>query len=148
MNILDALLGEHAALLTLFEFIDRDSAHMGLDRLHETGLLLERMLLAHATLEDHLLFDSVPDARGGLKAALDAMHEEHIELGSELGRLREAASEPAARGALARVLAVTREHFAVEERVLFALVAQRLGAEKLAELGAAWKRRRLPEAAA
>jgi hypothetical protein len=41
MNILDGLMGEHAVMLTLFEHLEQNAAHMDLQRLHEAGALLE-----------------------------------------------------------------------------------------------------------
>jgi len=48
MNILDGLLGEHAAILTLFEHLEQGAARMGLAQLQEAGALLERVLMTHA----------------------------------------------------------------------------------------------------
>jgi hemerythrin-like domain-containing protein len=43
---------------------------------------------------------------------------------------------------LRRLIEHTREHFAVEERVLFGLAKELLGTERLAELGEEFARRR------
>src|SRR3974390_2676009 len=122
MNILDGLLGEHAAILTLFEHLERGVAHMDLAALQASGAMLERVLMAHSVAEDRYLFDALAPGRGGFHEVLDAMRDEHIHMAQELGRLRECENEAAARGCLARLIDVTREHFEVEERVLFVLV--------------------------
>jgi len=147
MNILDGLLGEHAAILTLFEHLERSVAHMGLAQLHEAGAMLERVLMAHSVDEDRFLFDALAPAQSGLQETLEAMRDEHIQMAQELGRLRDCESEAAARGCLARLIDLTREHFEVEERVLFSLVARHLGSEQLERLGEGWKRHRMKEAA-
>lgn len=150
MNILDGLLGEHAAMLTLFEHLEQTSARMDLECLHEAGLLLERVVMAHSVAEDRYLFDAVPAVvsaqSGGLHEVLLAMRAEHKQLAHEFGALREAGSEAAARGCLLRLFEAIREHFAVEDRVLFQAAAKQIDQEKLQELGSAWKRHRLKEA--
>jgi hemerythrin-like domain-containing protein len=146
MNILDGLLGEHAALLTLFEHLGQNAAHMDLARLHETGALLERVVMVHSVAEDRFLFDAVTTGEGGLRDTLLAMRTEHKQMAQELDQLRGTASEAAARGCLRRVFEAIREHFEVEERVLFPLAARQISPEKLEELGAAWKRSRMREA--
>lgn len=146
MNILDGLMGEHAAMLTLFEHLEQNAAHMDLERLHETGELLERVVMVHSIAEDRFLFDAVPAAEGGLREALLAMRSEHRQLAQELDQLRTTANEASARGCLQRVFESAREHFGVEERVLFELAARQISQEKLEELGLAWKRRRMREA--
>jgi hemerythrin-like domain-containing protein len=146
MNILDGLMGEHAVMLTLFEHLEQNAAHMDLQRLHEAGALLERVVMVHSIAEDGFLFDAVPAAEGGLRDALLAMRAEHKQLVLELDQLRATTNEAAARGGLQRVFESVREHFEVEERVLFPLAARQISREKLEELGSAWKRRRMREA--
>jgi len=156
MNILDGLLGEHVALLTVFEHVEHNAAHMDLERLREAGLLLEHAVMVHSIAEDRYLFDALPDAAaslepgkaGGLGAVLNAMRTEHKQLARDFDALRAAGTEAAARGCLWRVLEATREHFEVEERVLFRAVADQIGPDKLEELGSAWKHYRMKEALA
>ncbi len=143
MNILDGLLGEHAAMFTLFEHLEQGAARMDLERLHEAALLLERMVMTHSIAEDRYLFDAVPERSGGLHDALMAMRAEHKQLAREFDDLRAIDNEATARGCLQRVMDTLREHFEVEERVLFQAVAKQLSHEKLEELGSAWKRNRL-----
>jgi len=146
MNILDGLLGEHAAIMTLFEHLERSVAHMSLPQLQESGAMLERVLMAHSVNEDRYLFDALTPVQGGFQETLDAMRDEHVQMAQELGRLRECENEAAARGCLARLIDLTREHFEVEERVLFPLVARHIGSEQLEQLGEGWKRNRMKEA--
>lgn len=152
MNILDGLLGEHAAMLTMFEHLEQGAARMDLERLHEAGLLLERMVMTHSIAEDRYLFDVLPDViwekPGGLRDVLLVMRAEHKQLGHEFDELRETGIEAAARGCLCRVIDAVREHFEVEERVLFQVVAKQMSRRDLEELGSAWKRHRMKEALA
>jgi iron-sulfur cluster repair protein YtfE (RIC family) len=142
MNIIDALIGEHAALLTLFGHIERHGPSWGLRAVKDAGLLLESMLMTHGLLEDRLLFDAVPSAEGAVRDVLESMRGEHKAIAATLERLRAATTEAAAKGLLARVIEIAREHFAVEERVLFELAGRALGAEKARELGREWAARR------
>jgi len=148
MNILDGLLGEHAVLLTLFEHLEQRAARMDLARLHEAGLLLEQVVMAHSIAEDRYLFDAVPESTGGLRDALLAMRAEHKELAREFDKLCGTGNEAAARGCLQRVFDAAREHFEVEERVLFQATARQISPKRLDALGSAWKRHRMKEALA
>jgi len=148
MNILDALLGEHAAVVTLFEYIEQGAARMDIDRIHEAGEMLERVLMVHSVAEDRFLFDAAPAAAGGLKDVLVAMRGEHKEMALELTKLRATSSVAAGRGSLLRLMQMTREHFEVEERVLFPVARKQMSAETLEELGERWKRHRMKEAQA
>jgi hemerythrin-like domain-containing protein len=120
---------------------------MELAQLQAAGALLERVLMTHAVTEDRYLFDALAPGQSGFHEVLDAMRDEHIQMAQELGKLRECENEAAARGCLARLIDVTREHFEIEERVLFSLAAKRLSGEQLEQLGAGWKRHRMKEAA-
>ncbi len=133
-------------MFTLFEHLEQGAARMDLERLREAALLLERMVMVHSIAEDRYLFDAVPERAGGLHDALLAMRAEHKQLAREFEDLRAIDNEAAARGRLRRVVDTVREHFEVEERVLFEAAAKQISHEKLEELGSAWKRRRMREA--
>ena len=149
MNILDGLLGEHAALLTVFEHLEQKSSHMSVDELQEAGALLERLLMAHSVGEDRFLFDAVKANHGmGVEETLIAMRGEHRVMAAEIATLRACDKAAQGRSQLRRLIESTREHFGVEERVLFAVAARELSREKLEELGDGWKRFRMREAVA
>jgi hypothetical protein len=59
---------------------------------------------------------------------------------------RATGSEAAARGCLRSLVDAVREHFELEERVLFRAATTQIGPQRLEELGAAWKRQRMREA--
>ena len=142
MNIIDALIGEHAALLTVLEHIEKFQAGWQLQQYHEACSLLESLLATHAVLEDELLFDPITPQSGHFATTLQTMNEDHHELRHLVGDLKYSETLPDARRLMNRLIEVTREHFAIEERVLFGLAAAILGAEKLQRLGDEWAARR------
>lgn len=142
MNIIDALLGEHAALLTVFDHVQRFQSGWQLPQFGETCLLLESLLATHAILEDELLFDPITPDRGRFAETLRLMREEHDELRRLVGDLKHADTVPDSRRLLNRLIEVAREHFAVEERVLFSMAAEVIGAPRLQKLGEEWALRR------
>jgi len=133
-------------MLTLIEHLEQALARMDLERLHEAGALVEQVVMAHSIAEDKHLFDSLPTAAGGLQESMSAMQSEHRQLAHDFDQLRATTNEAAARGCLRRLFESVREHFGVEERVLFPVLARQIPRERLEELGSAWKRRRMREA--
>jgi len=141
-DLVDLLLGEHACILALMRHQERRLKSMSAAELRECGAALEAVLQAHAVEEDQLLFGSVGEPEPQLKSALDAMYGEHEQMRRMLEELRLARRAEPARALLRRLMELAREHFAVEERVLFGLVRERLGEARLRELGRAYARRR------
>lgn len=142
MNIIDALLGEHATLLTVFNHIQKFQAGWDMAQFSETCLLLESLLATHGILEDELLFDPITPDHGRFAETLRLMREEHDELRRLAGDLKHAETVPEARSVLNRLIEAAREHFAVEERVLFGMAAEAIGAARLQKLGDEWAARR------
>ncbi|MBI5283399.1 MAG: hemerythrin domain-containing protein [Candidatus Solibacter usitatus] len=142
LDLIDLLLGEHAALLSLLRYLDNHRPSMDLTALREAARALEAVLMAHAIEEDSLLFHALPADQRGVRETLDAMFAEHNEQRRLLSELLAAEELPAARSLMKRVIELTREHFAVEERVLFGLARQILPLERLTDLGAEFARRR------
>jgi hemerythrin-like domain-containing protein len=142
LDLIDLLLGEHAALLSLFRHIDTRLGSMDLGQVLAAGETVEAMLMAHAVEEDGLLFHALPAGQRGVRQTLEAMLGEHNEQRRMLEELRTMENLVAARGKLQRVMELTREHFAVEERVLFGLAKELLGEDRLVELGEEFARRR------
>lgn len=128
MNIIDALLGEHAMLYTLFEFIE-DRAAAG-DDVDTLANLLETALLAHASVEDNILFPALEEHLGP-HGPLAVMRADHHDLEVGATRVRTAAH-------LEGLMEAAREHFAKEEQVLFPAARQVFGADQLADLGRRW----------
>jgi len=143
MNVIDFLLGEHAVLRTLFGHLERQRPRWTAAEIRSAGQYLESLLAPHALLEDELLFDALPAQDVQLETVLAAMTDEHRRMGQLLSVVREVEDDLEARRLLGEVLDLTREHFEVEERVLFTLAAQSLGPARLHALAQEWARRRL-----
>lgn len=141
-DLIELLLGEHAAILALFRNLEQRLPEMGLGEMRGAGYTVEALLMAHAIEEDALLFHALPEKRESVKRTLDAMFGEHNEQRRLMEELRSAQTTQAVRKLLSQVIELTREHFAVEERVLFDLARKLLGKRRLGELGAEFARRR------
>ena len=142
LDLIDLLLGEHASLLTLFRYYENNLATLDVSGVRAAGAVMEALLMAHAIDEDGLLFNAMPAGQGGVRETLDAMCGEHNELRQLLEELPSIEDLTRARGQVRRVLELAREHFAVEERILFGLARQVLPQETLATLGGEFARRR------
>jgi len=142
MNLIDALLGEHAALYALFDHVQRFVAGWDLAQAKQAGSMLESVLALHAQFEDELLFDTLVPEKASLAETLAAMRAEHRHIASSLSTLQEVEEEHNGRLLLRHVVELAREHFAVEERVLFSLAEQDLGPAMLNELGNRWAKAR------
>lgn len=141
-GLIELLLGEHGCILALVRSMERRLATMGLAELKGCGAALEAVLQAHAVEEDQLLFASLEGVPPQLHTALEAMYGEHEEMRRLLEELRNVRQAQRARSMLLRLIELVREHFAVEERVLFGLVRERLSEERLRELGCRYAQRR------
>lgn len=142
LDLIGLLLGEHAAILALFRSLEQRLPDMGLQEMQGAGYTIEALLMAHAIEEDALLFHALPEKRDSVKRTLDAMFGEHNEQRRLMEELRTARTTQAVRKLLGQVIDLTREHFAVEERVLFDLARKVVGKRRLEELGAEFARRR------
>ncbi len=142
LDVIDLLLGEHGCMLSLFRHIEMRLPNMSLDEIHAAGEALESLLMAHALEEDQLVFHALRVEQNGVKETLAAMAGEHNEQRRMLEELREQTEVVRARGQLGRLMELTREHFAVEERILFGLAKVVLDEDRRSELGQEYARRR------
>jgi hemerythrin-like domain-containing protein len=141
-DLIDLLLGEHGCILALIRHQERRMARMSLCGLQECAAALEAVLQAHAVEEDQLLFGRLEEAPAAVRATLEAMYGEHQEMRALLEELRKQRQAARARAMLGRLMELAREHFAVEERVLFGLVREWMSPETLQKLGREYARRR------
>jgi hemerythrin-like domain-containing protein len=141
-DLIDLLLGEHGCILAMIRYQERRLATMGLRELKECGAALEAMLQAHAVEEDQLLFGALGHVPDSVRATLEAMYGEHEEMRALLARLAGQRQAARARRLLVRLMELAREHFAVEERVLFGLVREWIGPDRLRQLGQKYAQRR------
>ena len=141
-DLIDLLLGEHGCILALMQHEERRLPSMSLRELKDCGAALEAVLQAHAVEEDQLLFGALAELPAGVRVTLEAMYGEHQEMRRLLEDLKQQRQALRARSLLARLIELAREHFAVEERVLFGLVREWLSQDRLQELGREYGRRR------
>jgi len=146
VGLIELLLGEHGCILALLRSMEQRLSSMGLAELKGCGAALEAILQAHAVEEDQLLFASLDHAPPALEKALEAMYGEHEEMRRLLEELHTVRQSGRARSLLRRLMDLVREHFAVEERLLFGLVRERISEDRLRELGRRYARRRGVEA--
>jgi len=139
MRITDALLGEHGVLYALFDHVEGELDD-GADPAPHAALL-RRVLHAHATAEDELLFDEMAARVDGDGGPAGAMIREHREVADLLERTRYAGGDEL-RELLREVTALARSHFRREEEAAFPLAEELFDAGRLGELGAAWGERR------
>ncbi len=140
-DVVTLLLGEHAAILSLFRGLEKRLPTMSLEEIRHAAEWVECLMRSHAVEEDMLLFCALPRAQRGVSDTLEAMENEHEQQRRLLEGMHEETDAALARAQMRQLIEVTREHFAVEERVLFGLARDILGVEKLTELGREFCRR-------
>jgi hemerythrin-like domain-containing protein len=141
MNLIDALLGEHAVLYALFEDLEDRVDSASLDEVRAACGPVTAGLLSHAHLEDELLFPALERALGEA-GPLVVMRSEHQEIDRLLARAAVAAERATACGDIWAALELARDHFAKEEAVLFPMARDALDEAELGRLGAQWARLR------
>lgn len=141
MKLTDALLGEHALLYETFDHLRAATAAGGTRDILGALPVLERLLTAHARVEEDLLFPNL-EPRLGPMGPLAVMRAEHREL-DELLLSAKTTNDPAGLKALVgRLLDLAVDHFRKEEVVLFHMAERILDEDTLARLGAQWAERR------
>ena len=98
------------------------------------------MVMVH--LEEELLFVHLEPHLGTQGGPLAVMRAEHDEIKGGLSQLPQLQNLDEAQNLLLHIIAVAREHFAKEERILYQMAEQTLGEEKLTQLGSEWARQR------
>ncbi|MHA1597383.1 MAG: hemerythrin domain-containing protein [Alphaproteobacteria bacterium] len=142
MKLTDALLGEHAVLYELFDFVrDTITKSDDLTVLRSAVTVLERLLVSHAQAEEALLFPALEPHLGEM-GPLAMMRAEHREIDDLLEAAAQADDAEAVKSIVSRLLNVVREHFHKEEQVLFAMTLKFLDEETLTTLGDEWAARR------
>lgn len=137
MHILDELNRDHARLRQEMDELQQDPPN------GESRERLARFvgaLIAHAHLEDELLFAALEPYLPAEHGPLQVMRGEHDEIEARLARL--AGADPAraeTRPDLARLFELARHHFLREERVLFPFASRLLDGPRLAVLGEAYR---------
>lgn len=146
MNLIDALLGEHAVVYAILDHLDevRASAN-SVDELKSALTTTSVVLRSHAKLEDELLFPAL--AQQGRAGPLAVMQAEHLELDAQLADLPNITELAELETAAVALVALARQHFIKEEAVLFRLGRQIVDDAVLSRLGDQWAKMRHVEVA-
>ncbi len=143
MKITDALIAEHRIYLTVFEQIERVLPSLTTPaELRTMAAIVEGVLSGHAARETNLAYLALDHVLAD-KEQLDRMHQEHTEIDSRLHKVASANTCAEGRRLLQAALASSREHFRLEERVIFPLLERVLKLETLVDLGKPWTERNL-----
>lgn len=141
MNLMDALLGEHAVIRGMLSRLVRECNDRPPNWTSAALTMLEDALGSHAAIEDELLFDGLLTRKAGVSSALESMRGEHAAIREGLAGLTRTPAH-LIRGQMESFSELVLEHFAVEERVLFPLAQSLLSAEELQSAGRQWAKRR------
>ena len=140
MKITDALYGEHGLFHAHLDHLDGllgGDEKPSLEVLQGLARGLEAMVVSHAAIEEDGLFAALDASLGGM-GPLEVMRAEHREIDRLAAAARNAPTAAACAGSLRDLLALLREHFHKEERVLFVLAQRHLDEDALNALGDAW----------
>ncbi len=142
MKLTDALLGEHAVIYELFDYL-RDTILQSDDirDLHGAVAVVERLLGSHARIEEDLLFSRLEphfSQMGEQEGPLAMMRDEHRGIDDLLEAAGRETDSAAVKATIGELLDLTLEHFQKEEVVLFPMARQILGEASLTELGDLW----------
>ncbi len=138
MKLTDALRGEHAVLYDLFAHLD-EAIRTRDDGTHLRGAVavLARLLVAHARIEEELLFPRL-EPHLGRAGPLAVMRDEHSKIDQLLDAAGTETEVAALKELLSQLLQLARSHFSKEESVLFDMAERFIGADALTEMGAHW----------
>ena len=138
MKLTDALRGEHAIIYELFDYVRDTSAKSdALEEVRGAVLVLERLLLSHARVEEDLLFPNL-EPHLGQAGPLAVMRAEHQEIDDLIALAKEEKAVGALKSVIGQLLELAYGHFQKEEMVLFTMAQQFLDEATLTELGDQW----------
>lgn len=144
MKITDALVAEHTIFGAVFDQIEKALPSLTTPaEIRTMAGLVEGLLQRHASFETNVAYAAL-DHLLAQRGELDRMHQEHAELDGRLKTVQTTQSCPEARRLLKAALNAAREHFNLEEKVIFPLLEKSLGTEALKELGKPWLQRGSP----
>ncbi len=138
MKLTNALLGEHAVIYELFDYLrDTILKRDDLRDIHGAVAVVERLLVSHARIEEDLLFSRL-EPHLGQKGSLAMMRAEHRAIDDLLEAARLEADSAVLKSAIDQLLDLAHGHFQKEEMVLFPMARQYLDEASLTELGDEW----------
>ncbi len=138
MKLTNALLGEHAVIYELFEYV-REMILKSDDirDIHGVAAVLERLVVSHARIEEDLLFPRLEPHLGQM-GPLAVMRAEHRQIDDLLEAAKQETNITALRSVIGKFLDLAYGHFQKEEQVLFAMARHHLDDATLTELGDQW----------
>ena len=142
MNLIDALLGEHAVLYALFNELEQRIERAGsVAEVQAAVAPVAAALLSHAHLEEQLLFPALERGMGH-EGPLTVMRGDHHDIDELLAQSAKATDQARAVGDVLAALELARDHFLKEERVLFHMARQSIDDVELHRLGGQWAEQR------
>ncbi len=138
MRITDALLGEHAVIYELFDYLrDMIAKSDDIRDIHGASAVVERLLVSHARIEEDLLFPRLEPHLGQM-GPLAVMRTEHLRIDDLLETARLETDIATLKSVMGQLLELAYGHFQKEEMMLFAMARQCLSDATLTELGDEW----------
>ncbi len=142
MKITDALLGEHAVIYDLFEYVRETAKNSDdIEEIIAIVSVLERLILSHAQIEEELLFPRL-ESHLGQMGPLGVMRSEHQGIEDLLIVAKQETDVGDLKSVIGQFLELADGHFQKEEGVLFGIAQQVLDEAILTELGDEWAARR------
>ncbi len=138
MKLTNALLGEHAVIYELFDYV-RDTILNSDDIRDIRGAVavVERLLVSHARIEEDLLFSRLEPHLGQM-GPLAMMRDEHRAIDELLEAARRETDIAALKSAIGELLDLAHDHFQKDETVVFPMARQCLDEATLTDLGDQW----------
>lgn len=138
MKITETLLAEHTIFCTVFDEIERilPSLSTAQEAQRMAGIV-EAMLKGHGEREASLAY-RVLDHVLAQQGQLHRMHSDHEEIDNRLKSVQTAKTALEARRLLKAAILSSREHFRMEEKVIFPILEKVLQPETLEQLGVPW----------
>jgi hemerythrin-like domain-containing protein len=138
MKITELLTAEHTIYLGVFDQIERVLPSLTTpSEVRTMASIVEGMLEGHAARESNLAYSALDHVLAE-KGHLERMHQDHHEIDGRLKQVQTANTCAEGRRLLKTALGVSREHFRLEEQVVFPMLEKLLQPQTLLELGRTW----------
>jgi hemerythrin-like domain-containing protein len=142
MKITDVLRAEHAVFHNLFDHIEAAAPRLKtLGEIKALAAVVAKVHAPHSQTEDDLFIEPLESYFDQL-GQQETFHDEHEHIEAVLNAVQKARTVKIARKTLLNAIAVSRNHFDKEERIVFPLAERVLKAKTLSELGTQWLNRR------
>ena len=143
MNLIDAFIGEHAVLYSLFDHYEETLEDLAsLEEVKRVAVVLGAVVDSHSEVEEELLLKHL-DRYMTPMGSLEVVRSEHDELAAITAAIAESTDKDAAVTKLSEVIQRSRHHFSKEEHVLFPIIRRSFDEATLIELGDEWAERRV-----